>query len=72
VPLSTDLYRAFLYARYNADLSQKALDALNIGKVDAEKVQKLDAVANVPELLKVGRAVGKSQVSWTTSGHLFK
>ncbi len=62
VPLSTDLGRAFLYARYNADLSQKALDALNIGKMDAEKVQKLDAVANIPDLLNVGRAVGKSQV----------
>jgi hypothetical protein len=62
IPISRDLSRAFLYARYNADLSQKGLDALNIGKLAAEKVQKLDAVANIPDLLTIGRAVGKEQV----------
>ena len=59
VPLSTDLGRRFLYARYNADLSRKALDALGFSDVDADKIQKMDAVENIPTLLKIGKEAGK-------------
>lgn len=42
VPLSRDLGRAFLYARYNIDLSPTALAALGFPTVDAEALAKLD------------------------------
>jgi len=60
VPLSQDLGRAFLYARYNADLSRKGLDELGCGDLKPEAVQKLDSVAHIDDLLRVGRAAGKS------------
>jgi hypothetical protein len=62
VPLSTDLGRSFLYARYNADLSQEGLEALRLGDLDSFKMQKMDAVENIPDLLKIGRAVAAQQL----------
>jgi hypothetical protein len=59
-PLSTDLGRRFLYARYNADLSRQGLDLLGFPKVDPAGIQKLDAVGNMDALLEIGRAAGKS------------
>jgi predicted acylesterase/phospholipase RssA len=59
VPLDRDLGRAFLYARYNADLSAEGLSALGCGNMDPEKVQKLDAVDQIENLLKIGRSAGK-------------
>lgn len=62
MPLSTDLGRAFLYARYNADLSQEGLKALGLGGLDAKQMQKMDAVENIPDLVKIGREVAAQQV----------
>jgi hypothetical protein len=45
IPLSTDLGRRFLYARYNADLSRRGLDSLGFPKEDPATIQKMDAVA---------------------------
>jgi hypothetical protein len=45
IPLSTDLGRRFLYARYNADLSGRGLKRLGFTEVDPSTVQKMDAVA---------------------------
>ncbi len=59
VPLSTDLGRRFLYARYNADLSQLGLKALGFSNVDPDKIQKMDAVENIPALLEIGKQAGK-------------
>lgn len=61
-PLDEDLGRAFLYARYNADLTREGLNKLGYEKIDPENVQKLDSIEHMDELLQVGRAVGK-QVS---------
>lgn len=61
-PLSEDLGRAFLYARYNADLSPEGLEQLGCGHMDAGQVQKMDAVAQIPNLIAIGRAAGE-QVS---------
>ncbi len=58
-PLSEDLGRRFLYARYNADLSRKGLDALGFSTVDADKIQKMDAVENIATLLEIGMEAGK-------------
>lgn len=62
VPLSQDLGRAFLYARYNADLSREGLDNLNFKNVRPEEVQKLDSVEHMDDLLRIGRAVGEREV----------
>jgi hypothetical protein len=59
LPLSTNLGRAFLYARYNADLSPAGLTNLGFSKVDAASIQKMDAVENIPVLTEIGRAAGK-------------
>ncbi len=63
IPLDQDLGRAFLYARYNADLSKQGLDELGLGHLEPEKVQKLDAVDQIDNLLAIGRKAGEKQVS---------
>jgi hypothetical protein len=60
IPLSTDLGRRFLYARYNADLSRQGLDSLGFTQADAASIQKMDAVENIETLLEIGRAAGTS------------
>jgi hypothetical protein len=65
IPLSKDLGRQFLYARYNADLSREGLNRLGFPTTDPATIQKLDAVENIDALLEIGRAVGKS----VESGH---
>jgi predicted acylesterase/phospholipase RssA len=58
IPLSRDLGRAFLYARYNAELTRAGLDAMGLSDVDPEQVSKLDSVQYIPQLRRVGRKVG--------------
>jgi uncharacterized protein len=60
VPLSTNLGRHFLYARYNADLSDAGLKTLGFPQVDTASVQKMDAVGNIPILLEIGRAAAQA------------
>ena len=57
-PLSTDLGRRFLYARYNADLSERGLGNLGFPDVDPSNIQKMDAVENIPTLFKIGKSAG--------------
>ena len=59
IPLESNLGRAFLYARYNADLSRAGLDALGFNQLDSEKIQEMDNVKNINSLLAIGRAVGQ-------------
>lgn len=59
VPLSEDLGRAFLYARYNAELSQGWLGERGLGKIDPAKVSQLDSIAAIPDLIRVGKALAK-------------
>jgi len=56
IPLSSDLGRKFLYARYNANLSKEGLEKLGITDVVANQIQRMDAVENIPDLLRIGRA----------------
>jgi hypothetical protein len=60
VPLSTNLGRAFLYARYNVDLSPRGLAALGLSGIDHEHVQRLDNAApeNIELLRQIGEAAG--------------
>lgn len=59
VPLSEDLGRAFLYARYNAELSQEWLAERGLGKVDPAQVAQLDSVEHIPDLIRVGKVLAK-------------
>jgi len=58
VPLSTDLGRAFLYARYNVDLSAEGLAALGFNKdeVDPATAQKMDVAdrEHIDLLMRIG------------------
>jgi hypothetical protein len=60
VPLATNLSRHFLYARYNADLSEAGLKTLGVPQVDTANIQKMDAVGNIPILLEIGRAAAQA------------
>lgn len=54
-PLAPD-QKLFTYLRYNAELTRTGLDALGLKDIAPETVQKLDSVAGVPDLRRVGRA----------------
>jgi predicted acylesterase/phospholipase RssA len=60
VPLSTNLGKRFLYARYDADLSRSGLDDLGFKNVDPDSIQKLDGVENMGALTEIGEAAGKA------------
>ncbi len=59
IPLTQDLGRAFLYARYDAALTRKGLDDLGLSDIDPDDVAKLDAVEHVDELFEIGKKVGE-------------
>ena len=60
IPLSTDLHRRFLYARYNAELTSKWLNEHGLGDVDPSQVAQLDSVEHINDLVRVGKAVADS------------
>lgn len=59
IPLSVDLGRHFLYARYNAELSSSWLEARGLSDVDPEKVSQLDSVDHIDDLVRVGQALAE-------------
>jgi len=59
IPISQDLGRSFLYARYNADLSRAGLDKLGFQQVDSKKIQAMDNPRNIPTLLAIGQAAAQ-------------
>jgi hypothetical protein len=59
IPLTTNLGRAFLYARYNADLSAKGLSELGLPDIEPESVSQLDSVKAIDDLRRVGQAVAR-------------
>ncbi len=59
IPLSEDLGREFLYARYNANLSARWLSEHGLGNVDASKVAQLDSVEHMDDLIRVGQKLAE-------------
>ena len=57
IPLTTDLGRAFLYARYNAELTRSGLTALGLPELDPAAVSALDSTAHMHDLVRIGEAV---------------
>jgi uncharacterized protein len=58
VPLDRDLGRAFLYARYNVDLSGEGLAALGFPDVSSETARKMDKADR--EHIELLRGIGKA------------
>ena len=59
IPLEEDLGRAFLYARYNADISSEGLKKLGLHKINAANVQKMDSIQFISNLMEIGDAAGQ-------------
>lgn len=55
----------FTYVRYNAELTRKGLNALDptgLSDVDPVATRKLDSIAAIPQLQRIGRAVAAAHV----------
>ena len=59
LPLSNDLGRQFLYARYNAELTTDWLTEHGLADIDPETVSKLDSTEGRDELERIGEKVGE-------------
>jgi uncharacterized protein len=59
VPLAKDLGRAFLYARYSANLSREGLDTMGLNDVDPEQVGQLDSVKYIDALSRIGQRLAE-------------
>jgi predicted acylesterase/phospholipase RssA len=57
LPLSEDLHRAFLYVRYDVELTEQGLETVGIRNVDPEPLRALDSTDAMDELKRVGEAV---------------
>jgi hypothetical protein len=69
VPLSEDLGRAFLYARYDATLTKEGLASIQCGDINPADVSLLDSVAHMDALWRVGCGAG-ARVNVDTFGPL--
>ena len=54
--------KLFTYVRYNAELTRKGLDGLGLKDIEPEEVSKLDSVAGIADLQRVGKAVANKHV----------
>ena len=63
MPLSKDLGRHFLYARYNVELTDEGLAALGISGIAPKDLRKMDSVEHIDALRHVGLTAGEQQVS---------
>lgn len=59
IPLTEDLRRQFLYARYNAELSARWLNAHGLGDIEAAKVAQMDSVEHIDDLIRAGQALAE-------------
>lgn len=59
IPVAEDLGRAFLYTRYNAELSRAWLDSRGLKDVEPEQVAQLDSIEHIEDLSRVGRKLGE-------------
>ena len=59
IPLSKDLGRAFLYARYNAELTFDGLRMMGLNDIDPNNVSKLDSVDALEDLARVGQKLAE-------------
>ncbi len=70
IPLERNLGRAFLYARYQPELTATSLAALGLSGIEPEKVQALDAVDRIDDLRRIGRVAAARDVRMADFGAL--
>ena len=70
VPLERDLGRAFLYARYDPDLTESGLASLGLSHLDPASVQAVDQAEFIPQMRAVGQAFAKRYVNIEAFGGL--
>jgi predicted acylesterase/phospholipase RssA len=59
IDLSEDLGRAFLYCRYDAELTRAGLDGFELRAIDPKEVSGMDNVQSMPLLTKIGQALAQ-------------
>jgi hypothetical protein len=57
LPIDVDTGKAFLYVRYNAELTADGLEQLGLPDIDAKRVSRMDGVDQIPDLQRIGAAV---------------
>jgi hypothetical protein len=62
IPLNADQGRAFLYARYDPDVTKDGLVALGLPTMDPACLQKMEETKFIPQMQEVGRAFAKKHV----------
>lgn len=55
-------HKSFAYVRYDPDISPLGLRQLGVGDIDSAHVQKLDSIAHIKEIQRVGAAYGAQHV----------
>jgi hypothetical protein len=71
-PLAKDIGRAFLYARYDPDVTQAGLESIGLSGIDPASVQKMDQAKFIPQMRKVGRAYARQYVRIDAFGGLLQ
>ena len=54
--------KLFTYLRYNAELTPDGLKALDLSGIEPKNVQKLDSIDHIPDLQRIGKAVGRMKI----------
>lgn len=54
--------KLFTYVRYNCELSADGMADLGLSRIDHTKVQQLDSIAHLDELMEIGQRVGQISV----------
>jgi patatin-like phospholipase/acyl hydrolase len=54
--------KLFTYLRYNAELTSEGLAALGLSGIEPKNVQKLDSIDYIPDLQRIGKAIGSMKV----------
>lgn len=63
LPLESDASRHFQYVRYNADLSETALEKMRVNRAMWDKIRQLDAIDCMDYLTNIGEKTAAEQVN---------
>jgi patatin-like phospholipase/acyl hydrolase len=54
--------KLFTYLRYNAELTPEGIEALGLSGIEPKNVQKLDSIDYIPDLQRIGKAIGSMKI----------
>ena len=61
-PVNSTVPKLFAYLRYDPDVTAQGLAALGLPDIDAQAMQKMDSVKNMPDIQRVGKAFARQHV----------